>query len=283
MKFLPILKLILILSVVSLACTVSFNLPASGVGETQTFEVSEAAPSGSPATLHLTMVGGTFNLNGGSDQLVSGTIEYNINEWKPTIERVGDTVYINQSVKTVPFPRNGGNVINRWDLQLGNKPMILDIGAGAYEGTFNLGGVPIVRLDITEGASNSETRFDTPNPEQMSSFNYQTGASNVKLTHLVNANFKTFTFKGGAGNYELDFGGTLQRDATADVQGAVGEMTIIVPQGTAAEVNVTGGLSNVNTTGSWSQSNDIYTLAGTGPKLTINVQMSVGQLKLVSQ
>lgn len=283
MKFI-LLKLIAVLAITSLACQVSVNLPVSQPGEMKTFTVSEPSPAGDQvARLELEMGAGELTLDGGSNELVSGTITYNLDGWEPDVERNGDVVRIRQNIQTLPIPEGEEDIINRWELQLGSTPMQMEIRAGAYDGELNLGGVPLVSLDIRGGASNTVINFDEPNPREMTAFNMEAGASNIELQNLANANFAYMEFSGAAGNYSLDFGGNLQRDADVDISGAVGEMTIIIPAGQAARVKVTGGLSEVDTRGDWDFAGDVYITPGSGPLLEINVEMSIGSLELISE
>ena len=161
--------------------------------------------------------------------------------------------------------------------------MELDIEAGAYEGKLDLSGIPLLRLDINGGAGDTEVRFDTPNPQQMSVLNFETGASDVELNGLGNANFAEMNFTGAAGNYTLDFSGELQRDATVDINGAVGDLTIIVPEGRQARITVSSGLSDIETQGNWQVTDNVYASDGTGPLLQIAVEMNIGQLELINQ
>jgi len=48
-------------------------------------------------------------------------------------------------------------------------------------------------------------------------------------------------FKGGVGEYELDFSGELKRDATVSVDAGLSSIRIIVPEGMAARVIVDPG------------------------------------------
>ena len=85
-----LLKLALLLAVVSLACTVSFDLPAARTGELRTTTVNEQnPPEGAIARVELRMGGGSLDLSGGSSNLVSGTIEYNLEEWEPVVSAKG--------------------------------------------------------------------------------------------------------------------------------------------------------------------------------------------------
>ena len=270
----------LVLGLASLACNININVPASQTGETQTLTINEAAPGGSPARVEIAMGGGELNINGGGQNLVTGQIDYNLAEWQPEITRTGDTVRIAQEAKTIPIPGNE-QMVNRWEIQLGNTPMELDVQAGAYDGTLNLSGVPLVNLEVNGGASNSEVRFDSPNPQVMESFSYETGASNVELIGIGHASPSVFTFRCGAGDYLIDFSGQPQRAITANITGALGNLDVVVPAGTSVVVNLTGDLQDVNLEGGWTQENDRYLAAGSEPGITINLEMSLGQLDLI--
>jgi hypothetical protein len=83
-------------------------------------------------------------------------------------------------------------------------------------------------LTVRDGASHVDLSFLEPNQTEMSLLRYETGASDVKLTGLANANFSTLTFSGGAGNYTLDFGGELQRDAVVTIDAGLGNVTVVI-------------------------------------------------------
>ena len=141
----------------------------------------------------------------------------------------------------------------------------------------------LTSLTIQDGASKAKVIFDQPNPQTMSSLTYDTGASDVELDQLANANAQSIVFKGGAGNYQLDFSGKLQRDVAVEVTSGVSSVRLVVPAGVSAKVNVSGGLNSVTTDSSFSKSGDSYTQTGSGPTITINVEMGVGSLKIVDQ
>jgi hypothetical protein len=119
----------------------------------------------------------------------------------------------------------------------------------------------------------------------METLAYKSGASTVKLVGLANANFTTLTFDGGAGDYTLDFSGSggLQQDATVKITSGVSNVRIVVPAGMTASVDVEGAISNVSTEGTWTVNDKHYEVTGSGPTLTITVQMGVGNLTLVSE
>ena len=143
-----------------------------------------------------------------------------------------------------------------------------------------LGGLAIHSLRVTDGAADVRLSFSEPNLVEMENLRYETGASKVELTGLANANFGSMNFRGGAGDYTLDFSGELQQDASVDVDAGVSSMTIIVPEDTNVTLFVAGGLTDVNRSGAWDRQNDEYSLSGSGPSLTINVSMGAGSLNL---
>ena len=275
------------LAAASLACGININIPQLTIGPTQTLAINEPVPDASlkQVDLAITMGAGKLSLTGGGNGLVDGQVSYNVADWKPTITHTGSSVSIDQGgmQNNVGLPPSGSTIVNDWQLRLGSTPLALTVNAGAYQGTLSLGGVPLRSLAIHDGASNAKLTFDTANPQSMDSLTYDTGASTVSLLELANANTKAIDFTGGAGDYELDFSGNLQHDISATVKSGVSTVRLVVPQATAAKVNVSGGMNNVNTDGSWTQTGDSYTQAGQGATITIDVEMGVGSLKLVNK
>jgi hypothetical protein len=213
-------------------------------------------------------------------------IRYNVEAWKPTVERTDQKLAIKQGRKS-GLDSIGGDVVNDWQLQLGNAPMRLQVSAGAYEGTYDLSGLTLQGLTIRDGAAKSEVRFASPNPGQMERLLYETGASTVNFTALANANFKTFEFNGGAGTYTLDFSGQLRSDATVRIKAGVGTVRIEVPAETAAQVTVSGALTDVSQEGNWTTTGKTSSTpaakAGSQEKmLLIEIDMSVGKLELAT-
>lgn len=274
-----------ILALASIACGLTVNLPAINVktGPTQTEAIKVEAPaSDSVANLKLSFAAGKLTLAPGAENsLVEGSATYNVADLKPQVSTSGNSVVVQTGdLKINGIPNFGKNYINDWDLKLGSTTMNLVINAGAYNGNIDLGGLSLQSLEVTDGAANVDLNFSSPNKTDMASLRYDTGASNVKLTGLGNANFSRMTFKSGAGNYRLDFTGTLKRDATVDIQSGVSQLIIVVPDGVSAQVAMKGGLTNVTSQGGWQKSGNDYLLSGSGPTLTISVNTGAGNVEL---
>jgi hypothetical protein len=277
----PVMLFFTILAIASLACSFTVNVPTAKIGEKQTVTVSEAAPGTKPAELTIRMGGGKLNLTGGGDRLVQGTIEYNIDSWKPTITRDSREVRIEQTVTgSIPVGRDGVNI---WDLKLGSDTVDLTVEAGAYEGTLDLTGVPVTRLKVTDGASQTKLTFTGPNPVRMDTLTYETGASNVNLSGLGYTDAEVVNFKGGAGNFSLDFSGQLKRDMKVFIDGGLGNITIKVPQGMNSRVVMSTSLNTISTEGTWTVNDNEYRTSGDGPLLRIEVKVGIGNVNLISK
>ncbi len=280
-KLLPV---ILVFAFMLIACSINVNLPTTSItpGPTVTEDVNIPLPAGNAADLSLAFGAGTLKLHPGSTVLVSGTIIYNIADFKPTITTNGSTVRIEQgNWKMTGIPTNFSNIKNDWDLSLGSAPLNLTIEAGAYKADYQFGGLALTTLTVKDGASQSVLDFNSPNASEMSLLRYETGASQVTLTGLGNANFESLEFNSGAGNYKLDFAGSLKRSGTVHITTGVSSTTLVIPAGVPAQVTVEGGLSNVTYDSGWTKNGSIYTQSGSGPQLTIVVSIGAGDLNLI--
>jgi hypothetical protein len=271
---LPIFVLIL----AALACDANVTLPTvSTAGPEVTEQINVPSP-GTPADLTISFGAGELKLGTGAANLVEGTATYNSPTLKPAVVTLGAQVEIKQGDQlrlTVPL-----GIKNAWDFRLGSGPMSLTVNAGAYTGEFELGGLSLTGLTVKDGAATVDLSFSRPNPSAMTVLRYETGASKVKLTGLANANFSTMIFSSGAGDYTLDFGGTLRRDATVSVSTGLSNLIVVVPDGTPAAATIEGGASNVNAGPGWIQNDNLYSRSGSGPALTFVIKIGAGNVTL---
>jgi hypothetical protein len=275
-KFIPFIA---ILALASLAC--GFNVPKPRQPDPEvTDKINVGYPDAEEVRLQLSFGAGELTINPGADSLVEGSATYNYEEFKPEILKDGGDVEIRMGDEKLDFISGFNDLKNEWDLKLGGEPMNLSIDAGAYEGKFELGGLALTRLDISDGAADVELNFSKPNPVEMAIFTYNSGASDVRIYGLANANFDLFDFAAGAGDYTLDFSGELQRDASVKIEIGLSNLILVIPEGMDAVVRVQGGLSNVNATSGWERSGDEYRQEGKGAALTIVVEMGAGNLTL---
>lgn len=281
-----LILVVVVLALVTMACGISFNLPITQVktGATQTESISVPLPQNTsqPANLSLSFGAGDFSLKPGAQTaVISGTATYNVPDFKPQITTDGNNVRVEQgNLKISGIPNFGQNITNKWDLSLGSLPLNLTVNAGAYTGNYELGGLSIQDLEVSDGASNVTLGFSEPNQIPMDTFRYSTGASSIKMSGLANANFNNMIFKCGAGSYELDFSGDLKRDMNVSIETGISNIVVIVPQGVSAKVTFEGGLSSVNSEGVWQKNGNTYTQSGSGSIIRIDVKMGAGNLDL---
>jgi hypothetical protein len=285
-RSLAFLGTMLVFSVFISGCGINIDLPINTelkTGPTITDTVQIPIPDlPSPLDLNLSFGAGKMTLlpNPGND-LVYGTTSYNVQDFKP--ETVIDDLGVSfkqGNLKLNAVPTIDETIKNEWNLAIKNYPLELNIKAGGYSGDFEFGGLALTNLHIKDGASTVKLKFSTPNTAAMNSFRYETGASNITMDKLANANFQTMIFQSGAGNYNLDFSGLLQRDASIFIETGLSRIVISVPDGVPAEVNFEGPLSKVLPSGNWTQSGDEYTLPGQGPKLIFTIETKAGTVSL---
>lgn len=282
----PIILVVLVLLMATLACQIENVDWQIETGETRVVNISEDLPADSAETeLKFNMAGGEFFLNPGASQLVAGTITYNVEKWEPEFTRRENFFQIRQvnpfSVTGIP----GSDVENTWDLALASSlPLDLTVEGGASKNVFNFSGLQLTKLSIIQGASETMINFDVPNPQSMEKFTFTTGASSAEIYGLGHANFKAMNFQAGAGDYTLDFSGTLTQNAIVNIQATVSNITIIIPAGMRAEVINEGTVSNINTEGTWLLKDDTYnTLVEDGFGLKIFLDMAVGNVNLIHE
>lgn len=278
-----VIAAVFVLMLASFACSVQ-NIEMKTI-DTQVVTIAEPLPTDLAGTeLVFNMTGGKFNLSPGADGLVNGSITYNVERWEPEFTR---STYYYEIKQKNPYSITGiptGDIENHWDFGLSTVlPLDLTIEGGASENLFDLSGLQLTNLNITQGASETEVRFETPNPVLMKEFSFKTGASSAKLYGLGNANFISMNFSCGAGDYTLDFSGTLSMESTVDIKAGVSNLTIIIPADMNAAIVNHGMVSNINTQGTWLVTDETYTTMVDGPKLTINLDMAVGNINLIHE
>ncbi|MCB0209977.1 MAG: protein kinase [Anaerolineae bacterium] len=223
---------------------------------------------------------------GAEDALISGTATYNVAQLKPTIaidqEKVSIKPVINFEMKSLP----NDEIHNRWELNLGDFPMELTLNAGASNSTLELGGLSLEQVRVAGGATDFALSFKEPNKVPMESLRFTGAGSKTELTGLANAHTEDILFKGGAGEYLLDFSGVLQDDIDVEVDAGLGQVTLRIPEQVRASVTVRDFLSSVEPTGGWQQAADdenVYKLAGdvnSDHEIEITVRIGGGTLRL---
>jgi len=175
--------------------------------------------------------------------------------------------------------------VPRYELEFGKeKPFAMTVETGASDFDLDLGGVPLSRLIVRQGAGKFELGFPQPNPERMDLLDISSGAAAIELENLANANFSELRLSGGAASYELDFGGVLSQDAEVSVETGISGVVVSVPTSTAARVTAETTLGSVDVGDGFTKSEGAFSteaaLRGDGPVLRIRAGVRLGSLQL---
>lgn len=279
-----ILTLILSLLLINVACTITIPVPTIEPGETRTIIIEEAPSENSAVTqITIEMMAGSFYLNGGAENAIEGTIQYNIPEWKPKLTNTGNIITIQQT-PNLPLQMPPDSIINKWELSLGKYPLELSVHANAYKGDINLSGVPLQKLELKDSAGDNSIIFEEHNPTTLELLTYTTTASAVDLKGLGYANISQMNFDASAGSYTLDFTGQLQKPASVIITGGGCNLRIVIPRGTVSVIENNGTAATVDVTrGNWNIDQNIYKTEGESPLLSIKIEIGAGRIELTQQ
>jgi hypothetical protein len=278
-KFLPLLFIAALLT----ACS-GVIVSDAQIGPSQTATIAVPAPDSEAADLTLRFGAAQFRLQPGAAGLVEGTVQYNVEQLKPTVTSSGGQVTIEQTANDLSF---SSQLRNAWDLKISNAiPLALTVEAGAYKGSYDLGGLRLRGLKVEQGAAESTYDFSKPNPEALEQLSFSSGAASLTVSNLANANAASMRFETAAGDCTLDFGGTLERTSDVDIQAAATNLTIRVPSSTPMLVRIKGSLSSTDLKGFRQIDRQEYTNAAwdeARPHVVVTIENAVGAVNLVSK
>lgn len=201
------------------------------------------------------------------------------------IDRDGGKVRITQDHDFREMLGGLGDLPPAFQLALGKaRSFSLAVETGASDGDIDLGGIPVDRMEIQQGAGKISVDFSVPNPSPMSVLKVNNGASAMEITRLANANCARLDLEGGAASYTLDFGGTLQRDMQAKITTGVSGVEIRVPSTTAARITTETVLGGVDVGDGFMKKQGAFwteaALEGRTPLLTMTVAVTLGGVRL---
>ncbi len=145
------------------------------------------------------------------------------------------------------------------DLALGrSRPFALTVELAGGDLDLELGGLPLSRLVVKQGAGRADVVFSDRNPIPMTLFQYSSGAGVAEFRELANANCAEYVLEGGAVSYRCDFGGTLQRNATVRIATGASSLDIAVPAMTAAHVVAQSPVGAADGGPDWTSRNGVF-------------------------
>lgn len=132
------------------------------------------------ANVSITTGAGNLTIEGGSDKLVSGTLEANFLELATSSKVVDDVQKVKLEMEDIR-PSFFGKKVNNLDVLLdSDTPVELDIDNGAMDMNFDFSGVMLTTLDVDTGASDLNIIMGDLLDE--STIAVDAGASSIKIT-----------------------------------------------------------------------------------------------------
>lgn len=252
--------------------------------ERNTHRVDVAYPSGAERlTLKIGVGACRLKIAPGSDRFVSGTYTDPTGALPLKLASEDGAVRITQGYSLSAALRFAG--VPTFDLALGTgKPFTCTLESGASELSLDLGGLPITELTLRQGAGKLTCDFSRPSAETMSLLRVDAGAVALELRNLANAGLAEMIVDGGAASYDLDFGGSLRRDARARITAGASAVLIRIPSSTAAKVAPECEIGSLEIGDGLTKKAGMFwteaAVAGKTPVLTVDARVTLGSLRL---
>ena len=117
------------------------------------------------------------------------------------------------------------------DLQLGpDVPADIELDFGAGRADLDLTGIPVSRLELNTGASETVLRIRELNPEPMEEAVIAVGAADLRVSGLGNFNTADVEVNAGLGSVVLELDGAWAQSAGMSVEMGLGALEIRVPE-----------------------------------------------------
>ena len=264
---------------------VEINVPTIEAGEMQDERETVPLSGAESATVEIAFGAGELKIEAGaSDPLFSGHFRYNVEHWAPEVTYEADVLTIEQGGAGEDWGIPTGAVHNEWELEFSPEiPLEMDVEIGAGEGELDFTGLRLSELDMDLGAGDFEVRFDEPNEAEMSHLTLDTGASKLEMLGIGHAGPEQVNVKGGVGEIDLDFTGAWPRSADVQITAGIGSITLRLPDDVGVQVEMEGGLTNVEVSG-LRRTGDTYVNDAFGEaetELYIQVTAGIGNIRLI--
>jgi len=124
------------------------------------------------------------------------------------------------------------------DLQLGpDVPAAIELDFGAGRADVDLTGIPVSRLELNTGASESVLRIRELNPEPMEEAIIAVGAADLRVSGLGNFHTSEIEVNAGVGSVVLELDGRWVENAMLSVEMGLGALEIRVPESLGIRVH----------------------------------------------
>jgi hypothetical protein len=250
--------------------------------------VESPFPSADPLMLRISVGGCRLRVAPGtSEPWLAGTYDDCAGAVPHTLELKDGTLRLSQRLKLSRALDLVGGGAPSFDLSLGTaRPYALELDCGAADAALDLGGLPLTRLVVRQGAGRLRLDFSAPGRASLAELCVNAGASSLEMARLANSGFSELHVAGGAARFDLDFGGELARDGQARIEAGMASVRLAVPGAAAARIDaraIAGALRIGD--GFTKRAGAFWTegaVAGRTPVLSIRAETSVGMLEIAA-
>ncbi len=163
-------------------------------------------------------------------------------------------------------------------------PMELELGFIGGEADVDLTGMTVEALALNIGASDTDLRVSSANPQRMDSATINVGVADFEAHGLGNLNARRVSVKAGLGLVVLGLEGDWPEDARLSVDMGLGGMRILIPESLGVRVRHEGSfLASIDADG-FEKRKDIYTSLNWNQadrRLEIELSAALGSVEFV--
>ncbi len=168
------------------------------------------------------------------------------------------------------------------ELRLGTaRPYRLELVTGGSDVDLDLGGVPLLGLDVKAGAGKLRVRADRPNPVEADEVTFRMGAGALETAGLGNLAAARLEAESGAASLLLDLTGELRRHLDVRVSAGMSSVKLVVPADRPVRVSLDATLGGTDLgDGFRTADGAIRTLPEGDPVIDARATVALGGLQL---
>jgi hypothetical protein len=198
---------------------------------------------------------GTFRLGPteGAEHLYRARVRFDEEQFTPVHEFSGGNLTLGTrgregSGRRISVSRSADQA--EFDLRLGRGiPISLEMNLGAVRSELELGGIPLTRVELANGAAETTLRVSAPNPATMETILLKVGAASFSGSGMGRLGARNIDVEAGLGEVRLELDGLTRPETDVRVSMGLGSLELLVPQGVGIEVQRSGFLTSMNAPG----------------------------------
>jgi hypothetical protein len=223
--------------------------PALQAQSMRTVTMSRALEDQDEVEVEVEYGAGIFSVRSvGEGLLYRMSLRYDEDRYEPVAEYSDHRLEV--GIERVGRRFRGDHEAGELELELARGvPMALDLQFGAVQADIDLGGLALIELDLSTGASESTIDVSEPNRAALEVARFEVGAADFELHNLGNLNAERIEFDAGVGSVVLGLEGDWRRDARLAINMGLGALELRVPDGLGIQLRKDSFLTALDSEG----------------------------------